>query len=369
MTATTHLVFADGTAFAGTPFGAPGATSGEAVFTTGMTGYQEVFTDPSYCGQIVTMTAPQIGNTGVNAEDEEASALNLSGVVIHELSAITSNWRSERSLDEYLREHGIVGIQGVDTRAVTRHIRDTGAQSAVIGTGDIDALVAKARAATPMTGHDLTGEVTTERRYEWADGTGVWGEQTTRETKPHVVAVDFGVKRNILRCLVDAGCDVTVVPARTAASEILALSPDGVFLSNGPGDPAAATYAIETIRELLGKTPLFGICLGHQLLALALGAKTFKLKFGHRGVNQPVKDLATGRIEITTQNHGFCVDAESLPEGCKVTHVHLNDGTCQGFEHRESGAFGVQYHPEAAAGPHDSRYLFERFVARMTPAN
>lgn len=368
MTRIAHLVLADGTAFSGTGIGAEGETTGEAVFTTGMTGYQEVLTDPSYCGQIVTMTAPQMGNTGVNDEDGEANTPKLAGFVVRELSEVSSNWRSTASLDDYLKKHGIVGIQNVDTRALTRHIRDNGAQTAVIGGGDIAALHQKAKAAPSMAGQDLTGHVTTNDSYEWTEGTGIWGTQSSGQPPLKVVAVDFGVKHNILRCLVDAGCDVTVVPARTSASDILALNPDGIFLSNGPGDPAAATYAIDTIKELVGKKPLFGICLGHQLLALALGCTTYKLKFGHRGLNQPVKDLSTGRIEITTQNHGFCVDVASLEGRCEMTHVHLNDDTCQGFEHIESGAFGVQYHPEAAAGPHDSRYLFERFVSRMRAA-
>ena len=364
-----HLVLADGTRFSGVAIGKVGETVGEAVFTTGMTGYQEVLTDPSYCGQIVTMTAPQMGNTGVNEEDLEAKRPYLAGFVVHELSPLTSSWRATESLDAYLARHGIVGIADVDTRALTMHVRDHGAQMAAIGTGEIEALHRLAREAPPMTGRDLTEEVTCREPHAWSEGTGAWAVHGTRDAKHHVVAIDLGAKQNILRCLVDAGCRVTVVPARTTAEEILALAPDGVFLSNGPGDPAAVHYAIETTRALLGKRPLFGICLGHQILALALGAKTYKLKFGHRGLNQPVKDLGTGRIEITTQNHGFAVDPASLPDDAELTHVHLNDGTCMGIASKQHDAFSVQYHPEAAAGPHDSRYLFDRFVASMDRAH
>ena len=357
-----HIVLADGTRFRGQAFGADTTATGEAVFTTGMTGYEEVLTDPSYCGQIVTMTAPQIGNTGINLEDGEARRPALRAFVVRELSQITSNWRTVESLDAYLKKHGIPGITGVDTRTLTRHIRDVGAQAAAVGSEGAELLHRLAQDAPPMTGQDLTGEVTTKEAFEWNEGTGVWGTPRQDARPWHVVAVDFGVKLNILRCLVDEGCRVTVVPATTSAGEILALDPDGVFLSNGPGDPAAVTGGIETVRGLLGKRPVFGICLGHQLMCLALGGETYKLKFGHRGLNQPVKDLKTGRIEITTQNHGFCVDIDSLQDKCTLTHVHLNDGTCQGVEHGETGAFSVQYHPEAAAGPHDSRYLFRRFT-------
>jgi carbamoyl-phosphate synthase small subunit len=358
------LVLADGTAFEGEAMGRRGTTVGEAVFTTGMTGYQEVLTDPSYAGQLVTMTAPQIGNTGTNAADQEADRPALTGFIVHELSVEVPHWRSEESLDAYLDRHGIVGIRGVDTRALTRHLRTAGAQMGAIGTGPREALAKLAAEAPPMTGRNLTGEVTTDAPYDWTEGSGVWATAEERAGK-HVVAIDFGIKRNILRCFADLGCRVTVVPASTSAEAVLALEPDGVFLSNGPGDPAAVTGGIETVQALVGETPLFGICLGHQLLALALGAKTFKLKFGHRGLNHPVKDLTTGRVEITTQNHGFAVDAEALPAGTRMTHQHLNDGTCQGIEHEATGAFGVQYHPEASAGPHDSRYLFERFLDRM----
>jgi carbamoyl-phosphate synthase small subunit len=360
-----HLVLADGTAFPGVAIGSDGTTTGEAVFTTGMTGYQEVLTDPSYFGQIVTMTAPQMGNTGVNTEDGEHQRPSVAGFVVHELSEIASNWRSQSTLDAYLAQHGIVGIAGVDTRRLTRHLRDHGAQMAAIGRQSPEELHARAKAAPPMTGRDLTMQVTTDRIYEWTQGSGSWASGTVVAPKWHVVAIDFGAKHNILRCLVDAGCKVTVVPANTSADQVLALEPDGVFLSNGPGDPAAVKHGIETVGSLIGKRPMFGICLGHQLLALALGGSTYKLKFGHRGLNQPVKDLVTGRIEVTTQNHGFCVDMASLEGKCEVTHQHLNDGTCEGIRHVASGAFSVQYHPEASAGPHDARYLFERFTSLL----
>jgi carbamoyl-phosphate synthase small subunit len=360
-----HLVLADGTAFPGVAIGAPGTTIGEAVFTTGMTGYQEVLTDPSYRGQIVTMTATQMGNTGVNVEDVESVRPHVAGFVVHELARLYSNWRSQLSLDAYLKQNGIVGIAGVDTRALTRHLRDKGAQSAAIGSEDVATLRDRAKAAPSMVGRDLTAEVSTTKTYEWKEGTGIWSLAQPGANQPHVVAVDFGIKQNILRCLVESGCRVTVVPGTTSAADVLKHQPDGVFLSNGPGDPAAVEHGIRTVRDLLGKKPMFGICLGHQILSLALGGKTYKLKFGHRGLNQPVKDLATGRIEVTTQNHGFCVDLSSLQDKCELTHLHLNDGTCEGIRHRESGAFSVQYHPEASAGPHDARYLFKRFIDQM----
>jgi carbamoyl-phosphate synthase small subunit len=363
-----HLVLADGTRFAGEAIGAEGTTVGEVVFTTGMTGYQEVLTDPSYCGQIVTMTAPQMGNTGVNDDDQETESPFVAGFVVHELSPIASSWRATETLDAYLKRHGIAAIASVDTRSLTRHVRDHGAQMAALGTEDPATLHDRARAAPPMTGRDLTGEVTCETPFEWTEGTGDWALDPPRPLDRHVVALDLGVKRNILRCLVDAGCRVTVVPATTSADEILATGADGVFLSNGPGDPAAVTHAVATVRSLLGKRPLFGICLGHQILSLALGGSTYKLKFGHRGLNQPVKDLSTGRVEVTVQNHGFVVDVASLDGRCEMTHVHLNDDTCEGIRHPETGAFSVQYHPEAGAGPHDARYLFERFVRAIEAA-
>jgi carbamoyl-phosphate synthase small subunit len=362
-----HLVLADGTVFEGRAFGARGTTVGEAVFTTAMTGYQEILTDPSYHGQLVTMTAPEIGNTGVNRDDTEAvgTSPTVSGFIVRDESPVASSYRSEETLDAYLARHGVVGIADVDTRKLTRHLRDKGSQNAAIGTEPVGALLDHARKAPDMNGLDLVKHVTPKERYAWTEGRGAWSIGAPRPATHHVVAYDFGIKRNILRCLVDVGCRVTVVPASTSAAEVLALKPDGVFLSNGPGDPAPVTYAIEAIRGLLGKQPIFGICLGHQLLALALGAKTYKLKFGHRGGNQPVKDLATGRVEITTQNHGFCVDLGTLPAGASSTHVHLNDGTSEGLAVPSMKAFSVQYHPEAAAGPHDALYMFERFTQAM----
>jgi len=378
------LVLADGTVFEGEPYGARGITTGEAVFTTAMTGYQEVLTDPSYCGQLVAMTAPEIGNVGVNAADAESvdGKPHVAGFILRDASPLSSNYRSEQTLDAYLAQHGIVAISGVDTRKLTRHLRDHGSQNGAIGSGPhftaaagIEELRDRAQKAPDMSGLDLVKLVTPKQSYGFSEGRGEWRvsdgpasaskESRARKRDYNVVAIDYGVKKNILRCLVDAGCKVTVVPASTSAADILALSPDGVFLSNGPGDPAAVGYAVENLRGILGKKPIFGICLGHQLLALALGGKTYKLKFGHRGANQPVKDLATGRIEITTQNHGFCVDLASLPKGVESTHVHLNDGTSEGLAAKDLRAFSVQYHPEAAAGPHDSLYLFERFTALM----
>jgi carbamoyl-phosphate synthase small subunit len=361
------LVLADGTIFEGRPFGARGTTTGEAVFTTTMTGYQEVLTDPSYYGQVVTMTAPEIGNVGVNRDDAEAvsETPRVAGFVVRDASPIASSWRAQEPLDAYLARHGVVAISDVDTRSLTRHLRDRGSQNAAIGTEGPDALLRRARAAPDMNGLDLVRAVTPKEPYPWTEGRGTWATSRARPPEHHVVVFDFGIKRNILRCLADAGCRLTVVSATTSNSEVLALRPDGVFLSNGPGDPAAVTYAVDTIRGLLGRLPVFGICLGHQLLALALGAKTYKLKFGHRGANQPVKDLATGRVEITTQNHGFCVDLATLPPGAVSTHVHLNDGTSEGLAVPAMHAFSVQYHPEAAAGPHDALYMFDRFIDAM----
>lgn len=373
------LALADGMTFDGFLFGSEAGTVGEVVFTTGMTGYQEVLTDPSYHGQIVTMTAPHIGNTGVNAADQESvdSRPQVAGFIVRAPSPAPSNYRSEQSLDDYLQKNGIVGIGGVDTRRLTRYLRDHGSQNGAIGVESPATLVDRARAAPNMEGLDLVARVTPARPYSFDESRKDWRvsfdpnaavngvSHVERERPFHVVAMDFGAKRNILRCLVDLGCKVTGVPASTSASEILALAPDGVFLSNGPGDPAAVDYAIRNIRDLLGKKPIFGICLGHQLLALALGGRTYKLKFGHRGLNQPVKDLETGRVEITTQNHGFVVDVASLGGGAKSTHLHLNDGTSEGLSVPEANAFSVQYHPEAAAGPHDALYLFQRFVSAM----
>jgi len=363
------LALADGMVFEGRSFGAEGETSGEVVFNTSMTGYQEILTDPSYKGQIVTMTYPQIGNYGVNCEDVESAKPYVEGFVVKEYLDIPSNWRMKKTLHQYLHEQGIVGIQGIDTRALTRHLRDFGAQPGVISTKDADAvsLVAKAKKLPVTTGLDLAKVVTCKEPYQWNEGD--WDLEKGYTRKPastyKVVAYDYGIKRNILRLLTSAGCDVTVVPAATPAEDVLAMSPDGVFLSNGPGDPEPVTYAIENIRKLLGKKPVFGICLGQQLLGLALGGKTYKLKFGHHGANQPIMDLTTRKVEIAAENHGFAVDMETVKDQVVMTHVNLNDNTCEGFRHRTLPAFSVQYHPEASPGPHDSRYLFARFIDMM----
>lgn len=369
------LTLADGTIFEGTSFGAEGRTTGEVVFTTGMSGYQEVLTDPSFTSQIVTMTSPHIGNTGVNSSDPESTHARpmAAGFVIRDPSPIVSNYRSEQSLHDYLTAQGVVAIGGVDTRRLTRYLRDKGSQNGCIGTGNPDDLVDLARSAPNMEGLDLVKRVTPEKEYEFAETQGEWvpevmGVPLVRagSERFRVVAIDFGAKRNIFRCLTSSGCDVTAVPATYTADQILAKNPDGIFLSSGPGDPAALHYAVETVRSLLGKKPIFGICLGHQLLARALGAGTYKLKFGHRGLNQPVKDLTTGRVEITSQNHGFVVDVDSVADSvARTSHLHLNDGTSEGLESAEARAFSVQYHPEAAAGPHDAYYLFKRFTDLM----
>lgn len=362
-----RLALADGTVYPGFAYGASGSVVGEVVFTTGMTGYQEVLTDPSYCGQIVTMTSPHVGNTGVNAQDSESAngAPQVAGFVMREPSAVASNWRSESTLDAYLEQHGIIAIGGIDTRALTRRLRDLGSQNGCIGSEDSATLVDRARAAPAMEGLDLVARVTPKERYRFSESRGEWTVASSEALAPRavrkIVALDYGAKRNILRCLVDSGFEVTVLPASASARDVLDEKPDGIFLSNGPGDPAAVDYAVETLKELVGKRPIFGICLGHQLLALALGARTYKLKFGHRGLNQPVKHLATGRVEITSQNHGFVVDVDSIGDHARTTHVHLNDGTSEGLEVPDARAFSVQFHPEAAAGPHDTLYLFERF--------
>jgi carbamoyl-phosphate synthase small subunit len=365
------LALADGRVFEGEPLGARGEAVGEVVFNTAMTGYQEVLTDPSYKGQIVCMTCPHIGNTGVNEEDVESRRPWVEGFVVREASPVASSWRATATLDAYLGRHGIVGIQGIDTRALTRHLRDHGAQEGVISTEDLEprSLVAKAKASPGLIGRDLVKEVTCQAAHAWSESVWRLGEGYTAAppARFHVVAYDSGIKRNILRQLTAEGCRVTVVPAFASADEVLALGPDGLFLANGPGDPEGVPYLAESVRGLAARLPTFGICLGHQILALAFGAHTFKLPFGHHGANHPVKDRATGRVEITSQNHGFAVDPDSCPgAGLEVTHVNLNDGTCEGLRHRSLPVFSVQYHPEAAPGPHDSHYLFRRFVELLT---
>ena len=363
------LALEDGTVYTGRAFGAPAETAGEVVFNTAMAGYQEVLTDPSYRGQIVTMTYPLIGNTGTTAEDAESRGVQVAGLVVRELTRVPSSYRNHRNLDGYLRDAGVVGIEGIDTRALVRHTRARGAMRGVLSALDPDdaSLVAKAAASPGMAGRDLVREVVPAAGFAWADGFGPLAEHVIPHRPPtkHVVALDYGMKWNILRCLTQSGCRVTVVPGTATAAEVLDYQPDGVFLSNGPGDPAAVGYAVETVKGLLGRTPVFGICLGHQLLALAVGAKTFKLPFGHRGANHPVLDARTGKVEITTQNHGFAVDPATLPDAVEVTHRSLNDQTVEGLRLRDGSAFSVQYHPEAAAGPHDSSYLFAEFRAAM----
>ena len=389
------LVLADGSVFWGKGLGASGRAVGEVCFNTSMTGYQEILTDPSYRGQIVTMTYPQIGNYGVNAEDVESQRPHLAGFVVREHSRNQSNFRSEQSLSEYLQQWNVVAIESIDTRALVRRLRSRGAMKGVLSTIDLDdaSLVAKAQASPGLVGRDLVREVLPDQPFEWQEPLSHWTHLTGKcqvsgvrcqgadgpesgtrhptpdtSAKPHVVALDFGMKWNIPRHLVDMGCRVTILPGTATADDVLAQSPDGVFLSNGPGDPEPLEYAIGTIRGLLGKRPIFGICLGHQLLGLACGAKTFKLKFGHRGANHPVQNLETRAVEITSQNHGFAVAEDSLPEFLEVTHRSLNDGTIEGLSHREVLAYSVQYHPEASAGPHDSHYLFRRFFDSMTAA-
>ncbi len=408
------LALADGTVFEGISFGAEGEAVGEVVFNTCMSGYQEILTDPSYKGQIVTMTYPLIGNYGVNPEDVESHRPCVEGFIIKEGSVLPSNWRARKSLEEYLQEYSIVGIQGIDTRALTRHIRDRGAQEGVVSTVDDvpESLVAKAKASPGLIGRDLVKEVCCQAPFTWSRAIWEWTRgdneprtesggppgspraekeaaqlglfESRRSTPGHpgaarlhkVVAYDCGIKWNILRQLVSSGCEVTVVPASATAEQVLGLNPNGIFLSNGPGDPEGVPYLIEAVRELIGKKPIFGICLGHQIIGLALGGRTYKLKFGHHGGNQPVKDLTTGKVEITSQNHGFAVDMDSFktdlkgrvlgdPEDIVLTHVNLNDNTCEGLMHRRLPLFSVQYHPEASPGPHDASYLFRRFVEMM----
>jgi carbamoyl-phosphate synthase small subunit len=365
------LALADGRIFEGKSFGAPGEATGEVVFNTAMSGYQEVLTDPSYKGQMVTMTYPQIGNTGINPEDIESRGLFLSGFIVKEYLDCYSNWRATMSLASYLMENGVVGIQGIDTRALTRHLRDNGAQNGIISTVDLDhaSLIAKARAVPSMAGLDLASGVSCDKPYHWTEGawdlTDGYPQVDPSTLMYKVVAYDFGIKYNILRCLVDAGCDVTVVPSNFPADEALAMNPDGIFLSNGPGDPEPLVSVQAELRKFVGKKPIFGICLGHQLLGLALGGKTVKLPFGNHGSNLPVMDMSTRKVEITSQNHGFAVDLDSLGDDACLGHENLNDQTVEGISHCTLPIFSVQHHPEASPGPHDSQYLFGRFVEMM----
>lgn len=380
------LALEDGSVWFGESFGARGTVTGEVCFNTSMTGYQEILTDPSYRGQILAMTAPQIGNYGVNPDDVESGKLQLSGFVVREASRISSNFTATGTLGDYLAKAGVVGLAGIDTRALVRKLRIGGAMTGVLSSEILDAsqLVAMAKAAPKLVGRDLVSEVMPREVAGWSEPLDPWavplpqpleggelpgivpdGGSPKHHSTKHVVAIDCGMKWNIARHLASCGFRVTVVPGSTSAADVLAMKPDGVFLSNGPGDPEPLSYVIDTVRGLVGKVPIFGICLGHQMLALACGAKTFKLKFGHRGANQPVLDIATGKVEITSQNHGFAVDEATLPPELEVTHRNLNDGTIEGLRHRTAKAASVQYHPEAAAGPHDAAYLFERFRGMM----
>ncbi|MGB8523667.1 MAG: glutamine-hydrolyzing carbamoyl-phosphate synthase small subunit [Candidatus Acidiferrales bacterium] len=380
------LALEDGRVFKGRAAGARTRRGGEVVFNTSITGYQEVFTDPSYSGQIVCLTYPHIGNVGTNLDDEESAKPYIEGLITREFSALASNWRSSETAHAYLEHYGVPVIWDVDTRALVRHLRDVGALRGVVATDGTaeEKLIAEARALPTMAGLELASRVTSKKQYEWsrgsidldaAQGAGVGATAVGKATRVagsgaepryKVVAYDFGIKQNILRLLVDYGCDVTVVPAQTSAEDVLALEPQGVFLSNGPGDPEPIGYAVGNIRKMLGRVPIFGICLGHQLCGLALGGRTFKLKFGHHGSNHPVQNLRTRKVEITSQNHGFCVDPDSLPASeVEITHVNLNDHTNEGMRHRSLPLFSVQYHPEASPGPHDARYLFDDFIAMM----
>lgn len=369
---TARLALEDGTLFDGIGFGAIGDTTGEVVFNTSMTGYQEILTDPSYHGQMVTMTQPHIGNYGVTPEDDESSRVWAAGLIIRHLSPVVSNWRARQSLGDYLQERGIVGITEVDTRALVRHIRDNGAMRGAISSSDPDPerLIALARASRDMNGLDLVKEVTAAEPYHWTEAENWWtpNKQQSNVQNPqfHVVAYDFGIKKNMLKLLAARGCRITVVPGGYSAEKALALNPDGIFLSNGPGDPAAVTYAIDAVRDLVGKKPLFGICLGHQILGLALGGETFKMKFGHRGGNQPVQVAESGNVQISSHNHGFAVDPNSLPSDVQVSHTNLNDGVVEGLNIPTKHAFSVQYHPESSPGPHDSDDLFDKFITMMS---
>jgi carbamoyl-phosphate synthase small subunit len=372
------LVLADGTVFSGRSIGAQGLSAGEVVFNTAMTGYQEILTDPSYCRQIVTLTYPHIGNTGVNAEDEEAAKCHAAGLVVRDVPALLSNWRSQEDLTSYLKRHRIVGIADIDTRKLTRILREKGAQSGCVASGDagrpvdVAKALAEAKKFPGLAGMDLAKVVTVDKPYDWRDGSWALGKGFAHPQKTdfHVVAYDYGIKRNILRLIVDRGARVTVVPAQMPAKDVLKLKPDGVFLSNGPGDPEPCDYAIEAIGEILDATkiPVFGICLGHQLMGLASGAKTLKMKFGHHGANHPVKDLDTGQVVITSQNHGFAVDPTTISKNLRATHVSLFDGSLQGLARTDRPAFCFQGHPEASPGPRDIGYLFDRFAKMMSDA-
>jgi len=364
------LVLADGTYFEGYSFGYRGETSGEVVFNTSMTGYQEIITDPSYAGQIVTMTYTQIGNYGINFEDVESEKIFVEGFIVKEYQDFPSNWRSKQTLSEYLIQQKIVAIEGIDTRALVKHIRDFGAQQGIISTTNfnVNELQKKAANLPSLEGQNLVDKVSCKNSYKWS--TGDWDLETgyrevKKKGKYFVVAYDFGIKKNILRLMTERGIDVLVVPAEKSYKKILSMNPDGIFLSNGPGDPAAVEYAIENVKNLIGKKPLFGICLGHQILGLAIGCKTYKLKFGHHGGNQPIKNLSNGKVEIAAENHGFAIAENSVPDFVKVTHKNLNDNTVEGIESEKYKFFSVQYHPESSPGPHDSRYLFDNFIKLM----